>query len=41
MDSNALVQTRIDSEIRDRASAVLEAVGMSEVEVQPVVKNVV
>ena len=29
MDSNALVQTRIDSEIRDRASAVLEAVGMT------------
>ena len=29
MASNALVQTRIDSDIRDRASAVLEAVGMT------------
>lgn len=29
MASNALVQTRIDSDIRDRASAVLESVGMT------------
>jgi DNA-damage-inducible protein J len=29
MASNALVQTRIDADIRDRASAVLESVGMT------------
>ncbi len=29
MASNALVQTRIDADIRDRASAVLEAAGMT------------
>lgn len=29
MASNALVQTRIDSEIRDRASAVLEGMGLT------------
>jgi DNA-damage-inducible protein J len=29
MASNALVQTRIDADIRDRASAVLESAGMT------------
>ena len=29
MSSNALVQTRIDAEIRDRAAAVLEEMGLS------------
>jgi DNA-damage-inducible protein J len=29
MASNALVQTRIDAEIRDRASAVLEGMGLT------------
>jgi len=29
MASNALVQTRIDAEVRDRASAVLESMGLT------------
>ncbi|MDR6192594.1 DNA-damage-inducible protein J [Agrobacterium pusense] len=29
MAANALVQTRIDSEVRDRASAVLESMGLT------------
>ncbi|MBW9090724.1 type II toxin-antitoxin system RelB/DinJ family antitoxin [Rhizobium wenxiniae] len=29
MPANALVQTRIDSEVRDRASAVLEGMGLT------------
>ena len=29
MPANALVQTRIDAEIRDRASAVLEGLGLT------------
>jgi DNA-damage-inducible protein J len=29
MAANALVQTRIDAEVRDRASAVLEAMGLT------------
>ncbi|TGU42794.1 type II toxin-antitoxin system RelB/DinJ family antitoxin, partial [bacterium M00.F.Ca.ET.152.01.1.1] len=29
MPTNALVQTRIDAEIRDRASAVLESMGLT------------